>query len=77
MFRNHILIYIYIYIYDIYIWHINVFGGCFRLVHVVKTASKTIEKTKPNQTKPNKTTAQYQLAGIYIKEQTEYIVKVR
>ena len=39
---------------------------------LVKTASKPIEKTQQTNALKLKT-AQYQLAGIYIKEQTEYI----
>ena len=40
---------------------------------LVKTASKNYRKNPTNTNALNLKTAQYQLAGIYIKEQTEYI----
>ena len=40
---------------------------------LVKTASKNYRKNPTNTNALKLKTAQYQLAGIYIKEQTEYI----
>ena len=40
---------------------------------LVKTASKNYRKNPTNTSALKLKTAQYQLAGIYIKEQTEYI----
>ena len=40
---------------------------------LVKTASKNYQKTPTNTNAWKSKTAQYQLAGIYIKKQTEYI----
>ena len=40
---------------------------------LVKTASKNYRKNPTNTNARELKTAQYQLAGIYIKEQTEYI----
>ena len=40
---------------------------------LVKTASKNCQKNPTNTNALKLKTAQYQLAGIYIKEQTEYI----
>ena len=40
---------------------------------LVKTASKNYQKNLTNTNALKLKTAQYQLAGVYIKEQTEYI----
>ena len=56
-------------------WHTNIYIYIYMREKraLVKTASKNYRKNPTNTNALKLKTAQYQLAGIYIKEQTEYI----